>query len=203
MSFKLKQLSAKSVSTTEVNDIAPAQKGLQPVILNLFDLPTHAADNINVYLPRPEFVTKATRDTTPTQSATHLFVDVDVTAGHVVGGYTLTTNDYVIVANGTQLVLRKIAGVADVSSKGYCDITVASMSTAAAAGNVVWVVRAADIMNYVSGGTALVNLKLPYAGYTDCPLAIGAVSNGSNNQTVSAVVGYVGQTSGFTDVLLN
>jgi hypothetical protein len=189
--YKFKQLIAKSTSTTRVLDVAAPQVGLQPIIRQLTNLPSHASDNFDVFLARPEYVTKATRNTTPTQTATHIFIDVDVAAGHVVGGHTLTTSDYLIIATPSGYLVRVISAIADVSAKTYCDVTIPTITTAAVAGAQVFVVRAADITNFVSGGTTRVQLDYPYAGYTGCPLAIGATSNGSNNQTVAATVMYV------------
>lgn len=181
-----------AANTTEVNAIAQAQRGRQPVIRRAILTAGHTGDSVVLYLPRPEFVTLVTRNTTPTQSATHLFVDVDVVAGHVIKGHTMTTSDYVIVANGTSLVLRKPSGVADVPSKLYCDLTVPTMSTAAVAGSKVWIVRAADIVSYTDGAAAAAVRNFEYfaAGNVDCPIAIGAISGSTTISKFTATIRY-------------
>jgi hypothetical protein len=181
----------KSTSTTEVFSYFPAQPNKQAVVRRMQNLPTHASDTLNFYVPKADFATIVTRDTTPTQSTTHLYVDVDVAGGHVIKGHTLVATDFLIACTGTGPTLINITTVTDVASATYCDLTVPTLGAACIAGDKVYVVRAADVTAYASGGTSLVTYQDWIAGNIGLPLVVGSLSAGSNDQISTITVEYV------------
>lgn len=179
----------KSTSTTEVVGVFSAIPGFQAVVRSLSILPTHAADSQKFYIAKAEYEGRVNGG--GTNSTTTIYLPVDVAGGHVFKGHTLTTSDYVLVADSGGLKLRVIASVVDDSAKLYCHITVAALASAPAAGQKIWIVRAADIDTYVSGGTSRVEFTDRVAGNVGAPLAISCTSNGSNNNIATANVEYV------------
>lgn len=181
----------KSTSTTELFSYFPAQPNKQPVVRRLTSLPAAAADTIRFFIAQAQFATIVTRSTTPTQSTTHLFVDVDVASGHVIKGHTLTSNDFLVAVTGTGPILIDITTVTDVSGKTYVDLTVPTLGAACVAGDKVYVVRAADVTSYANGGTSMYTYQDFIAGNIGMPLVIGQASAGSNDCSSTFTVEYV------------
>ena len=179
-----------STSTTAVDSVFLPVRNAQPVVRTLSILPTHASDAQKVFIPKKAYRTTIA-DTALTAIATSLLLKVDVAAGHVIKGHTLTTNDFLLIQTSAGLALKAMSAVADVSASLWCDVTIVATGKALAVGYPVWVVRAVDIWSYTSGGTSRVTFADLLAGDPGCPIVVRSTSNGSNNCDVLTTVEYV------------
>jgi len=108
-----------------------------------------------------------------------LVIDTD-TLGYV-GGAVLTTNDFVIVADssGTGYQQRSISVVGAVSSNTV-ELTLGATMTCAA-GDVVYVVRAANIISRATtNDEATTDAKDQFNGFRDFPVSVVVTATGTD-----------------------
>lgn len=184
-----KTLHIQSTAAALVYGYLDQRFGYQMHVYNITNTPTNAADNFKIFLPNPAFWT--TVAVLYEDDDTTIKVAVDVAAGHIVKGHTVTQDtDFLLAMTSAGVELRVITTVADDAGEDYCTLTIAELDMDLPVGTKVWIVRPADILAYVSGGTAVVTLADFCDGHPNMPICVSAISAGDNNQDVSVSVEY-------------
>jgi len=103
-------------------------------------------------------------------NSTTLKINTD--AAGKVGGAVLTTSDFILVNDsaGAGWQLRTISAVAAVSS-GAVTLTLGAAATCAS-GDVLYVIRAADVHSVTIGNESKSNLLNMFSGYPNYPVAV-------------------------------
>ena len=110
-------------------------------------------------------------------AATTLVIKTD--ASGYVGGSALTTSDYVLVMNSATgtWYLASISSVAAVSSSTVSLGLGSAISCAA--DDLIYIVRAADIVTFVTGTETVSNLQYAFNGYRGYPIRVVLTATGT------------------------
>lgn len=204
--------SQSTTSTTRVDAVFPEKGKRQPILRVLRSIGTASGDTVTAAIPKSEYkvpLSVAVDFTTPGTTDLYVYVPVDVTAGHIVRGHTVTSSDFLLVPTrgpysagppvsyGKFLgwTLKPITVVTDVAGNDYCKLTfVGGVGYAFPVGTQVFIVRAADVITLIGHTGAGSVERLNYAaGEPGCPLVVSSVSFGSNNCTNMMTVQYVSE----------
>jgi hypothetical protein len=118
---------------------------------------------------------------------------VDVAAGHVFKGHTLTTNDKLLVMTSTGWKLVAISVVTDVAAEKYCTVTIAALGCDIAASTKSYIVRAADqIAGIPAVGAGSATVEDLLSGDSGTPVIMEVVATANKTMLGCAFVEYWG-----------
>jgi len=126
-------------------------------------------------------------------AATTVRIPVDVAAGHVFKGHTLTTNDKLLVMTSTGWKLVAISVVTDVAGQMYCTVTISALGCDIAASTKSYIVRAADqIAGIPAVGAGSASVEDLLSGDSGTPLVMELVATSNKQILGCAFVEYWG-----------
>ena len=182
-------VNCNTVSGSVTNTATPAHfviseyQKAKPVVRRFSAVGDDAACTVNWFLPRAGFTFGLLENLLA--AGTALKVPVDVAAGHVFKGHTLTTNDKVLVMAGGGWKMLSISNVAEVSGQMYCTLTVGAPGADIVANTKAYIVRAADkIAGIPVLGAAEVSVPDLLSGDSGAPIIMELVAATSNKTTV-------------------
>ena len=178
----------QATTTTEVRDSFPRFHDTQPIVRNLNATGNNASSKITFYVPKSEF--KVGLAAALASDGVSAYLPVDVEAGHIINGHTLTTSDYLAIATSTGVDVREITGVSDDAGEDYCHATIAATGKTLLINTDVWVVRATDIIDLTVGNASIEKDFSWVAGNYACPLVVGATSGDATDTRVKVTVQY-------------
>ena len=174
-----------TTDTTEAASIQEPLRGKHPFIRFVRATGGHASSKYTLYTVRKQY--EGFISETGTTTNANIYLDADVSAGHVFNGHTMTTNDYLILQSSTGLALRKVASVTDDAAAML--LTVATVTNAPDQKGPLWVVRAADIYD-VTIGNASVATEALSAQDAGTPVCIGVTSGDTTDVTGVVTIEY-------------
>jgi len=179
-----KTFSVKAVDTTEVPAYVAQKFGRAPIFKLVRATGLHASSKLTFYLCEAAFKTNFAADATSV--ATTYYVPVDVAAGHVVNGHTLTTADYVLLPGADGWALRAVASVVDDAGQDYCHFTVATTSgKAVVTENPLYIIRS-TMVHDLTVGVATIEKTNWFACDVGVPIVVSATS-GDATDTIATI----------------
>ena len=175
----------QAVSTAEVREYIVENAGKQMVTHTFAATGNHAASSLNVYRPRNAYHVNIAA--AATSVATDYYLTADVSGGHLVNGHTVSTNDFVLLPGSSGWVLEDITAVTDDAATFYISVGTTS-GLALTTSHKCYIVRAADVVNYVIGNAAVNWTDRRLAGDTGAPLVFSADSGDATDTDVTLTV---------------
>jgi len=182
-------INCATVSGSVTNTATPAQyiiseyQKAKPVVRRFSAIGDDAACKINWFLPRAAFSFGLLENLLA--AGTALKVPVDVVAGHVFKGHTITTNDKVLVMASRGWKMLSISVVTDVPPKMYCTLTVGAPGADISANTKAYIVRAADkIAGIPVLGASEASVPDLLSGDAGAPVVMELVAATSNKTTI-------------------
>ena len=184
-------VSGKATSATAVHVVISEYQKSKAVVRRFSAIGTDAACVANWWVPRAALTFGLLQNVLA--AATTVRIPVDVAAGHVFKGHTLTTNDKLLVMTSTGWRLVAISVVTDVVGQMYCTVTISALGCDIAAGTKSYIVRAADqIAGIPAVGAGSASVEDLLSGDSGTPLLMELVATSNKQILGCAFVEYWG-----------
>ena len=170
-----------SSNQTDTIVIVPPRNRI-PVLVNVTAQGGNASDTVRFFPCRPDYKTVVSADAAG--SATEVTVDTSDTDGEDVGGHTVTTSDFLVVARDAgDFIIAGISGVTNDAANDEIDLEcngeffdgASNIGSAITEGNTAYVVPAADVQTFATADAQFDHLQC--SGYVGAPIAVASDGN--------------------------
>lgn len=176
---------------TAVAVVIPEFQRAKAVVRRFSAVGNDAASAVTWYMPKAAFEFKLQEGLAA--AGTNVKIPVDVAAGHVFHGLTLSTASKLLLLTAAGWALVDISAVADVAGKMYCNATISAVGVVIPANTRAYVVRAADVVTGLPAiGNASTTVENFISGDPGAPVVFTIVSASGKTTVAAAFVEYFG-----------
>ncbi len=170
-----------TATTTETFHYMNARFGRAPSIKLIRATGGHGSSKMTHYIPEAAYYVPF--HIAATNSATTYYVAVDVAAGHVINGHTLTTSDFVLLPGSNGWQLQAVTSVTDDAGELHCHFAVGTTAgRAVTVRDKFYIIRAAMVLD-LTIGSATIEKTVWYTQDVNTPICISTTSGDATDVT--------------------
>lgn len=170
-----------TTDTTETFTYLNSRFGRAPSIKLIRATGAHASSKMTHYIPEAAY--RVPFAAAASASATTYYVPVDVAAGHVVNGHTLTTSDFVLLPGSNGWLLQAVASVTDDAGEDYCHFGVGTTAGRAVTVHDYFYIIRSNMVHDLTIGVATVEKTVWYTQDVGTPVCLSVTSGDTTDVT--------------------